>query len=207
MEKELIENAGTAFQETPGPDVKTSLDPGPNKQEVDKVARQSKESNTNTPSEESDGQIRNSDHGEGSDESDEIESDFEVTVLPELQIMVGYWPCDEVEIVFVFGRHAAQTKCQRLSYCGLFRITISTKEINIMKQFKKNHVFLLFHVVLFCFGSFFLQVDNSNPPKDKTVPSVGTKKNPSLSKPTMDRENKKQRGKRKEEERTRQAAQ
>ena len=40
----------------------------------------------------------------------------------------------------------------------------------------------------FCFGSFFLQVDNSNPPKDKTVQSVGTEKHPSLSKTTMDKE-------------------
>ena len=101
MEKEVIENAGTVFQESSGPDVKkrcetvtllkTSVDPEPNtvEQEADKVGRQSKENNTNTPSEESDSKIRNSDHGEGSDESDEIESDLEVTVLPELQIMVG----------------------------------------------------------------------------------------------------------------------
>ena len=129
MLKEVIENAGTAFQESSGPDVqkkgcetvtllKISVDPGPNtvKQEVDKVARQSKESNTNTPSEKSDGQIRNSDHGGGSDESDEIESDLKVTLLAELQIMVGYWPFDEVEIVFVVGRDAGQTKCQRLSH-------------------------------------------------------------------------------------------
>ena len=110
MEKEVIENAGTVFQESSVPDVKkgcetvtllkTSVDPGPNtvKQEAEKVGRQSKGSNTNTPSEESDSKISNSDHGEGSDESDEIESDLEVTVLPELQIMVGYWQCDEVEI-------------------------------------------------------------------------------------------------------------
>ena len=100
MEKEVIENAGTVFQESSVPDVKegcetvtllkTSVDSGPNtvKQEADKVGRQSKENN-NTPSEESDSKIRNSDHGAGSDESDEIESDLEVTVLPELQIMVG----------------------------------------------------------------------------------------------------------------------
>jgi len=125
----VIENAGTAFQESSGPDfkkgcgtvtrLKTSVDPGTNtvKQEADKVGRQSKERNTNTPSEESDSQIRNSDHGEGNDESGEIESDLEVTVLPELQIMVGYWQCDEVEIfLFVVGRDAGQTKCQRLSY-------------------------------------------------------------------------------------------
>lgn len=110
MEKEVTENAGTVFLESSGPDVKkdyetvtllkTSEDPGSNtvKQEAEKVGRQSKESNTNTPSEESDSQIRNSDHGEGNDESGEIESDLEVTVLPELQIMVGYWQCDEVEI-------------------------------------------------------------------------------------------------------------
>ena len=53
----------------------------------------------------------------------------------------------------------------------------------------------------FCFGSFFRQVDNSNPPKDKTVQSAGTEKHPSLSKTTMDKE------KRKEEETTREAAQ
>ena len=53
----------------------------------------------------------------------------------------------------------------------------------------------------FCFGSFFRQVDNSNPPKDKTVQSAGTEKHPSLSKTTMDKE------KRKEEEPTREAAQ
>ena len=128
MEKEVTENAGTVFLESSGPDVKkdyetvtllkTSEDPGSNtvKQEAEKVGRQSKESNTNTPSEESDSQIRNSDHGEGNDESGEIESDLEVTVLPELQIMVGYWQCDEVEILFVVGRDAGQTKCQRLSY-------------------------------------------------------------------------------------------
>ena len=128
MENEVIENAETEFQESSGPDVKkgcetvtllkTSVDPGPNtvKQEAEKVGRQSKQSNTNTPSEESDSKISNSDHGEGSDESDEIESDLEVTVLPELQIMVGYWQCDEVEILFVVGRDAGQTKCQRLSY-------------------------------------------------------------------------------------------
>lgn len=46
----------------------------------------------------------------------------------------------------------------------------------------------------FCFGSFFRQVDNSNPPKDKTVQSAGTEKHQSLSKTTMDKE------KRKEEE-------
>ena len=101
MEKEVIENAGTVFQESSVPDVKegcetvtllkTSVDSEPNtvKQEADKVGRQSKENNTNTPSKESDSKIRISDHGEGSDESDEIESDLEVTVLPELQIMVG----------------------------------------------------------------------------------------------------------------------
>ena len=128
MEKEVTENAGTVFQESSEPDVKkgretvtllkTSVDLGSNtvKQEADKVGRQSKESNTNTPSKESDSQIRNSDHGEGSDESDKIESDFEVTVLPELQIMVGYWQCDEVEILFVVGRDAGKTKCERLSY-------------------------------------------------------------------------------------------
>ena len=128
MEKEVTENAGTVFQESSGPDVKkgcetvtllkTSVDPGPNtvKQEADKVGRQSKESNTNTPSEESDSQIRDSDHREGIDESDEIESALEVTVLPELQIMVGHWQCDEVEISFVVGRDPGQTKCQRLSY-------------------------------------------------------------------------------------------
>ena len=110
MENEVIENAETEFQESSGPDVKkgcetvtllkTSEDPGSNtvKQEAEKVGRQSKESNTNTPSEESDSQIRKSDHGEGNDESGEIESDLEVTVLPELQIMVGYCQCDEVEI-------------------------------------------------------------------------------------------------------------
>ena len=128
MEKEATENTGTVFQESSGPDVKkgcetvtllkTSVDPGPNtvKQEADKVGRQTKKNNTNTPSEESDSQIRNSDHGEGNDESGKIESDLEVTLLPELQIMVGYWQCDEVEILFVVGRDAGQTKCQRLSY-------------------------------------------------------------------------------------------
>ena len=53
----------------------------------------------------------------------------------------------------------------------------------------------------FCFGSFFRQVDNSNPPKDKTVQSAGTEKHPSLSKTTIDKE------KRKKEETTREAAQ
>ena len=97
MENEAIENSGTAFQESSGPEVekgcetvtllKTSEgfeapgDPGPNvvKQEADKVGRESKESNNNTPSEEpeGDGQINN-DHEEGSDESDENESDLEV---------------------------------------------------------------------------------------------------------------------------------
>ena len=111
VEKVVIKNAGTPFQESSGPDVKkgcetvtllkTSVDPGPNtvKQEAAKVCRQSKESNTNTPSEESDSQICNSDPGEGSDESDETESDLEVTVLPEMEIMVVYWYCDEVEIL------------------------------------------------------------------------------------------------------------
>ena len=128
MEKEISENAGNVFQESSGPDVKkgcetdsllkTSVDPGPNtvKQEAEKIGRQSKESNTNTPSEGSDSQIRNSHHGEGNDASGEIESDLEVTVLPELQVMVGYWQCDKVEILFVVGRDAGQTKCQRLSY-------------------------------------------------------------------------------------------
>ena len=128
MEKEVTKNAGTVFQESSEPDakkgcetvtlLKTSVDLGSNtvKQEADKVGRQSKESNTNTPSEESDSQIRNSDHREGSDESDKIESDLEVTVLTELQIMVGYWQCDEVEILFVVGRDAGQTKCERLSH-------------------------------------------------------------------------------------------
>ena len=59
VENEVIENAGTEFQESSGPDVKkgcetvtllkTSVDPGSNtvKQEAEKVGRQSKESNTN----------------------------------------------------------------------------------------------------------------------------------------------------------------
>ena len=99
MEKEVTDNAGTAFQESSGPDVKkgcetvtllkTSEDfdapvgPGPNaiKEEADKVGRESKESDNNTPSEEpeGDGQINN-DHREGSDQSDENESDIEVII-------------------------------------------------------------------------------------------------------------------------------
>ena len=59
------------------------VDPGSNaiKEEADKVGRESKESNNNTSSEESkgDGQINN-DHREGSDESDENESDVEVII-------------------------------------------------------------------------------------------------------------------------------
>ena len=99
MEKEVTENAGTAFQESSGPDVKKGcetvtllktsegfdapVDPGPNavKEEVDKVGRESKESNNNTPSEEpeGDGQINN-DHRESSGGGDENESDIEVII-------------------------------------------------------------------------------------------------------------------------------
>ena len=98
MEKEVTENAGTVFQESSGPDVKKGcdretvtllktsegfdapVDPGLNavKEEADKVDRESKKSNNNTSSE-GDAQINN-DHGEGSDESDENESDIEVII-------------------------------------------------------------------------------------------------------------------------------
>ena len=99
VEREVTENAGTAFQESSGPDVKKGcetvtllktsegfeapLDPGSNaiKEKADKIGRESKESDNNTPSEEpeGDGQINN-DHREGSDESDENESDIEVII-------------------------------------------------------------------------------------------------------------------------------
>ena len=99
MEKEVTENAGPTFQESSGPDVKKGcetvtllktsegfdapVDPGSNaiKEEADKIGRESKESNKNTSSEEpeGDGQINN-DHEEGSDESDENESDLEVLI-------------------------------------------------------------------------------------------------------------------------------
>ena len=74
-------------------------------------------------------------------------------------------------------------------------------EKQLMKQLKKIRCFYCFMSFCFDLVRFFLQVDNPNPPKDETVQSVGTEKHPSLSKTTMDTE------KRKEEERTREAAQ
>ena len=112
MEKEVTENAGTAFQESSGPDVKKGcetvtllkksegfdapVDPGSNavKEEADKVGRQSKKSDNNSPSEEpeGDGQINN-DHGEGSDETDENESDLEVIITRVAKNMVSNQQC------------------------------------------------------------------------------------------------------------------
>ena len=120
MEKEVTENAGTAFQESSGPDVKKGcetvtflkksegfdapVDPGSNaiKEEADKVGRESKESDNNTPSEEPEGDDQiNNDHGEGSDESDENESDLEVIITRVAKNMVSYDSSVHVQFIFV----------------------------------------------------------------------------------------------------------
>lgn len=151
MEKEVTENAGTAFQESSGPDVKKGcetvtllkksegfdapVDPGPNavKEEADKVGRESKESNNNTPSEEPEGDDQiNNDHGEGSDESDENESDLEVIITRvakkygQLSAVSMYNLSLSDKILSVLGRDDLVNQIPKTIVLTLFRIKYGT---------------------------------------------------------------------------------